>query len=48
MSITAVLAGIAFLLALLSLFPTASQWPLMNVAVLLLAIALLVPVFVKG
>jgi hypothetical protein len=40
LSVVAVLALIAGLLAVLSLIPTASQYPLLNVAVLLVSVAL--------
>lgn len=40
--VIAILAIIAGLLAVLSLIPNTSQWPLLSVAVLLIAIALYV------
>lgn len=42
MTVTAILALIAGLLAILSLIPQAREYPLLSVAVLLLAIALYV------
>lgn len=47
MSVVTVLAAIALLLAVLALFPPTSNYPLTVVAVILLAVALLVPAFVR-
>lgn len=47
MTVVTILAGIALLLAILSLIPSTNQYPLLNVAVLLLAIVLLLPAFAR-